>query len=99
MPFSSVTLKTFSIYRSSAPTPPEFPAPVTTGAGGCQTVPRPCCGALLLAGPSGLEFHRAPCGSPRFAGSAPLAGPENSHLPGKPGGKEQEGRREGGNEE
>lgn len=88
-----VILKTFPIYRRSTPIPPEFPAPVTTGAGGCRTTPRPCCGALLLSGPNGLEFHRAPCGSPRFAGSAPLAGPENSHLPWQPGGKEREGRR------
>lgn len=88
-----VILKTFPIYRCSTPTPPEFPAPVTTGAGGCRTAPRPCCGALLLSGPNGLEFHRAPCGSPRFAGSAPLAGPENSRLPWQPGGKEREGGR------
>lgn len=86
-----VILKTFPIYRCSTPTPPEFPAPVTTGAGGCRTAPRPCCGALLLSGPNGLEFHRAPCGLPRFAGSAPLAGPENSRLPWQPGGKEREG--------
>lgn len=78
------------------PTPPGFPAPVTTGAGGSRTAPRPCGGALLRAGPNGLGFQRAPCGPPQSAGSAPSAGPESSPFPWLPGGRkrEQEQKRE-----
>lgn len=72
------------------PTPPAFPAPVTTGAGGSRTAPRPCGGALLHAGPSGLGFQQAPCGPPQSAGSAPSAGPESSPFPWLPGGRKRE---------
>lgn len=72
------------------PTPPGFPAPVTAGAGGSRTAPRPCGGALLHAGPSGLGFQRAPCGLLQSAGSAPSAGPESSPFPLLPGGRKRE---------
>lgn len=84
------------------PTPPGFPAPVTTGAGCSWTSPHPCGGALLHAGPNGLGFQRAPCGPPQSAGSAPSAGPESSPFPWPPGGREESGRQaedEKGNEE
>lgn len=75
------------------PTPPGFPAPVTTGAGGSRTAPRPCGGALPRAGPNDLGFRRAPCGLPQSAGSAPSTGPESSPFPWLPGGRNREHKR------
>lgn len=72
------------------PTPPGFPAPVTTGAGGSRTDPRPCGGVLPRAGPNDLGFQRAPCGLPQSAGSAPSTGPESSPFPWLPGGRNRE---------
>lgn len=68
------------------PAPPALPAPVTSGAGGSPTAPRPCGAAPPHAGPSGPGRRRAPCGPPRSAGSAPSAGPERFASPWLPGG-------------
>lgn len=73
------------------PTPPGFPAAVTTGAGVSPTAPRPCGGAPLHVGPSGLGFQRAPCGLLQSAGSAPSAGLESFPFPWLPGGRERAG--------
>lgn len=73
------------------PTPPGFPAAVTTGAGVSPTAPRPCGGAPLHVGPSGLGFQRAPCGLLQSAGSAPSVGLESFPFPWLPGGRERAG--------
>lgn len=103
---SLVILKIIPIYGSSTSAPPEFPAPVPAGAVGCHTALCPCSESPLLFGPSGVEFLRAPCGPHRPAASAPLVGPENSHFPWLPEGRQSRterecelGDREMGNEE
>lgn len=74
------------------PTPLEFPVPVITCAGGSRTALRPCSGAPLHAGPSGLGFQRALCGRLQSAGSALSAGPESSPFPWLPKERKREKR-------
>lgn len=79
-------------------TPPGFPAPVTTAAGGSRTALHPCGRVLLRAGLNVLGFQQAPCGLPRSAGSAPSAGPESSPFLWLPGGGTGEQQSGGGRE-